>query len=358
LWFIAAPSPSFAAYCLVPSNLHLAPGTTGQLTVVDEEGKVVSGTPTFSAYNTSLISISSGGAVTPLRVEASHEIGTWVYASINGVAVNSASVVRVLSTSYVLPYSVVTGANTALYYPTSVQGEVLSGYVAQFQLPTANDYAYSIQSLLMGGAPFGGAKQIFEVDMGETEQQRVCGISGNPIRIGWNIVGQPWQNCFLWDSAYQEPKAPRWSIFYHEMAHNFTLQSRTFSQGLGVFAYIDGLATMLGYSTLDSLDRNPSTYPFSPTARASIQTALAKDFNYHGPYQSWLSAGADFSRIAANSGDGPDLIGGMYLEYRAQRPADFDRRFFRPLQPRFASQLSLIVENLGPGDEHCCSRRW
>lgn len=70
-----------------------------------------------------------------------------------------------------------------------------------------NEYAYQIQARLMGTRPFEGAKQIYELDLGTTESDthsnRVCGISGNPIRLGWNIeAAEPdllwrWRNCFL-----------------------------------------------------------------------------------------------------------------------------------------------------------------
>ena len=48
----------------------------------------------------------------------------------------------------------------------------------------------------MGLKPFQGGRQILEIDLGEGEASRVCGISGNPLRLGWNIEGNVWQNCF------------------------------------------------------------------------------------------------------------------------------------------------------------------
>jgi hypothetical protein len=168
----------------VPAQLHLAPGISGQLRVVDDNGNTIEGMAGFDGYDTSLVSVSSDGVVSPLRVEAAtNEIGTLVSASINGVPVTNSSVVRVLSKPYNLRFDTVSGTNTILYYPTTIQDEPIANYVADFQLSTVNEYAYSVQTNLMGGRPFNGARQIIEVDFGETEGQRVCGRSGNPFRL-------------------------------------------------------------------------------------------------------------------------------------------------------------------------------
>ena len=98
---------------------------------------------------------------------------------------------------------------------------------------------------------FNGAKQIYEVDFGESETQRVCGISGNPIRLGWNISGNEWQNCFL--VPFISPRSPQWFLMYHEMGHNFTWASQTFGQGLGRFEYSEGIASVISIATLQTI---------------------------------------------------------------------------------------------------------
>jgi len=164
-------------YVLFPYNLHLTANTTSNepLVLRDQAGNKVSGTVEFFGFDSSLISVSPSGFVTALREEASNEIGTLVSAKIDGTVVNNTSIVRVLSKDHGISFEEIVGERTILYYPTQIAGEDLSNLVLQHQIPTLNEYAYQIQEDLVGFQPFNGAKQIFEVDFGETEQQRVCG---------------------------------------------------------------------------------------------------------------------------------------------------------------------------------------
>jgi hypothetical protein len=250
-----------------------------------------------------------------------------------------------LSADYSVPYAQTHETHSALYYPTTVDGEDLSALVANNEIPTANDYGYRIQWELMGLRPFDGAKQIFEVDFGETEQQRVCGISGNPIRLGWNLLGNTWQNCFL--VPFIPPRSPQWMVMHHEMAHNFTWASQAFSQGLGIFVYSEGVATALALADIESMLGDPTTYPVGPEATTSLEqqrtmwSGTASD-----SFQDWLSSGADFSALT------PDIVDGIWLHFKGQGPEDFARRFFLPLRPEFYSRLSGLLANLSQNDRH------
>lgn len=232
-----------------------------------------------------------------------------------------------------------------LYYPTSVNGEDLSVYVAQYEIPTVNEYAYSIQNQLMGVQPFNGAKQVFEIDFGETDQQSVCGISGNPIRLGWNIKGHEWANCFL--VPHIPPRSPQWTVFYHEMGHNFTWASQTFARGLGIFEYSEAIATALGLTTVETILDDPVTYPIGMDATTSLQQLLTRDEQgLLNDYWNWLNNGANFGEL------NPNIVDGIWLYHKAQRPDDFATRFFRPLQPRYSNWVSPILSNMNEGDQH------
>lgn len=336
------------AFYLYPHNLHLVAGTTSstRLVVIDHSDHVVAGNVTFYGYDPTLISISTDGYVTALRTEGDDEIGTWVSAAINDVNVSSTTVVRVLSASHPNPFFRPVGENTVLYYPTNVNGEDLSSYVTLHQVPTVNEYAYSIQYQLMGVRPFGGARQIFEIDFGETDAQTVCGISGNPIRLGWHINGNEWQNCFL--VPHIPPRSPQWNVMYHELGHNFTWASWTFGRGLGRFEYSEGVATAISAATTQAILNNPTIYyPVGADAKASLRQQLdSLNTGMSNNFQNWLSNGADFSQLD------PDLVDGIWLSYNSQRPDDFAPRFFLPLQPRYSSQLSGILNNLSEDDQH------
>jgi len=335
-------------YYVFPPNLHLTPGATSSvpLSVIDRYGKTVSSANiVFDRYDGSLISISKDGYVTALRAESSTEIGTWVSAHVDGMRVESTAVVRVLSRSCGTEFVWVEGQNTALYYPANASGEDITTYVDRYEILKANEWAYLIQQELMDIEPFGGALQIFAVDFGEGEQQRVCGISGNPIRLGWNLSGETWQNCFLMLNL--TPVLPQWGVFYHELGHNFTFASSTFNQALDVALYIEGIATALGLSTIARIIEDQAAYPLRGTTVASLQDLLERDENmFLDNLECWIGNGAIFSSLD------PNIVDGIWLHYRNQRPGDFAARFFRPLQPRYSSQVAPILNQMNTGEQH------
>ncbi len=344
--FVAAqPSPSYTLY---PPNLHLVAGETSSvpLGVRDRDGNPVPGAVTFSGFDASLISVSANGFVTALRAETASEIGTWVTATIAGQRVGNTSVVRVLATARPESFAFVTRTNTALYYPVSFAGENLTALVDRYQVPNVNEYAYLAQQRLMDTLPHGGARQIFEVDFGENEQQRVCGISGNPTRIGWNVQGTVWQNCFM--VPFFSPRSPHWFVWHHELAHEFTSFSQSFSRGLGGVAlpYIESMASALASTQIEAMLRTPALYPMGADAVASLTQQLTQNAAIPtSRLQAWLDQGAPFSQLDRN------IVEGLFLLYRSQRP-DFAQRFFVPLQPGYYPQLASIFDQMGPTDQH------
>jgi len=336
-----------SAYYLYPYNLHLVAGARSAvpLQLKDASGSVVTGSITFSGYDNSLLSISPDGYVTAKRAETASEIGTWVSASINGGFVANTCVVRVLSTNYNFSYASAEASNVILYYPTSINGENISSYVTGFEMAQTLDYAYKIERSLMSVTPFYGCKQIYEVDFGESEMQRVCGISGNPIRIGWGAGGTTWQNCFL--VPFIPPRSPQWGVMFHELGHNMTLISYSFSVGFGITDYIEGLATAIGMESSCNIVDGTDRYTMSAQTRASIAWVLNRDStNYLLSLQSWVTNGSVFSSYNA------DITDGIWLYYRRTRPADFARRFFVPLRPDYESYVSPYYSAINASGEN------
>ena len=331
---------------LYPYNLHLSAQETSSspLRVIDSNGNPVPVTPTFSGYDSSLISISSDGHVTGLRQENDTETGTWVTATIAGLPISNRSVVRVLSKDYSVPFSLVETPKSAWYYPSSVGTEVMDTYFSQYQVSLVTDYAYGIEGSLLGTNPFAGARQIYEVDFGETETQRVCGISGNPIRLGWNISDNAWKNCFL--VPIFPPRSPQWFVFYHEMGHNFTLASSTFVKGISG-PYIESGASYVAMISMKKILDDPVSYPLNVDASNSLQNGYSSSANlFQTGFNSWLSSGATFTDI------NPDIEDGICLFYESQRPSDFGIRFYLPLQPKYASRIGNLFNNLSTADQH------
>ena len=340
-------SQSTTCYYLYPYNLHLTNAITSAepLVIKNDDGNIISGTLNFFGYDQTLISISADGYVTALRQENPDEIGTWVSATINGQTVANACIVRVLSINYNITFIEETRANTKLYYPDSIKGENISAYVAQYEIPAVIEYFYTIQQELMGLQPSNGCKQIIEVDFGETEQQRVCGISGNPLRLGWNIAGNIWQNCFL--VPFFPPRSPQWFIFAHEMGHNFTWDSAIFAQALGTFLYSEGMASSLGLECYEKMMNNPSEFPLQNDAKTTIQAQVNQYQNtFQSAFQTWINRGAIFSELT------PDIIDGIYYHYKANYSGNFEQRFYLPLQPEFTSELSGILSDVAANGEN------
>jgi hypothetical protein len=331
---------------LYPYNLHLTAGAVSSqpLVVKNRSGAVQSGTVVFYGYNTSLISIDSLGYVHALRAETNNEIGTWVNALFDGQTVQNTCVVRVLSQDYNLDYTEVVGEHTVLYYPVSISGEDIQSQVELYQIPLVDEYAYDLEAEYMGLYPFDSARQIIEIDFGESETQRVCGISGNPFRLGWNIMGNEWQNCFL--VPFLPPRSPQWFVMYHEIAHNFTWPSYTFGLGLGpVVHYSEGIASALAVEVMQDILDHPIRYPLGNAADTSMDFVLAMQRNgFNNSFHDWFTGGADFSQIDAN------IVDGIWLKYRDSAGVNFARRFFTPLQPRFQFEMMPLLDSLASYD--------
>lgn len=327
---------------LYPYNMHLTAGAVSSqpLVIKDRSGAVQSGTIIFSNYDTSLISIDSYGYVHALRTEFDDEIGAWVHAQFDGEDVENNCVVRVLSQNYGFSFTEVVGNHTILWYLTSINGEDIQSQVELYQIPLLEEYAYDLEAGYMGLFPFDSSWQIIEVDFGESETQRVCGISGNPFRLGWNIQGDEWRNCFL--VPFMQPRSPQWFIFYHELAHNFTWPSYTFGQGLGpLWHYSEGLASALAMVVMEEIRAHPARYPIDTPADSSLGFVIGMqraDFN--SSFQDWHANGTDFSDLDAN------IVDGIWMRYYDSAGVSFARRFFLPLQPRFRSEMTPLLDSI------------
>jgi PKD repeat protein len=356
------PAGTQSHYYLVPYDMHLTAGTTSAdpLQVVDQDGNPVPGTITFTMSDPQdLVSLSDGYVTAEREEDPDGEAGVWVRATLNNQQiVSNTCVVRVLPEGIAIPdYVEAPGERTRLYYPTFVNGQNIAALVDQFDIPVANEYAYQIQSRLMGTTPFNGSRQLFEVDLGISESNRVCGISGNPIRLGWNtgeVPWDPWRNCFLvpfpvWNPP--PPLSPQWGVFYHELGHNMTSDSFTFTTALGHYWYIEGLASAMGLAAIKEIIGYPEKYPIGNYAFLSMQWIYDRDASgFTTAMQQWLFApgGAAFSAIT------PDIVDGIWLTH-GEGVSHFADRFFLPLHPLMIEELGEVlcqVQTQGPNGQH------
>jgi hypothetical protein len=121
-----------------------------------------------------------------------------------------------------------------------------SGYVTALRTEGPTEIGvWASATLAAAGRPAANTSviRVLPQNYGVMEEGRVCGISGNPIRLGWNIEGNAWQNCFL--VPFQQPRSPQWFVFHHELGHNFSWTSSLFARMLWIGIYSEGLASTL-----------------------------------------------------------------------------------------------------------------
>ncbi len=346
----SAPPCHEATPCryLYPYNMHLVDDATSAvpLHLRDAAGAPAPEALSFNPGDPSLVSIAPSGHVTALRTEGPAEIGAWASATLTaaGRPAANTSVIRVLPQDYAVPFAEAIAGKAVLYYPTVVKGENLGTLVAQHEIPAVNGYAHAIQGNLLAIEPNNGCRQVFEVDFGVTEEGRVCGISGNPIRLGWNIEGNAWQNCFL--VPFQQPRSPQWFVFHHELGHNFSWSSSLFARMLGTFVYSEGMASTLALADMRRILDNPLHYPLETTARGSLALVCDNDSQrFRDDFAAWLAAGADFGLLD------PNIVDGLWLHHAGSDVFGFAARFFAPLEPVRVGSLGPVLCGIANDDD-------
>ncbi len=216
--------------------------------------------------------------------------------------------------------------------------------VAQHEIPTVNGYAHAIQGRLLAIEPNNGCRQIFEVDFGVTDTGSICGISGNPIRIGWNIEGGDWANCFL--VPFLPPRSPQWFVFHHELGHNVSWTSSLFGRMLGIWVYSEGMASALALTDMRRILDDPRDFPLGATATGSLTDTWNRDpQNFRNRFTNWLAAGADFAQLD------PDIVDGLWLHHAGSDLFGFAARFFAPLEPVRVASLGPVLCGIESDDD-------
>ena len=352
-----------------PYIIYLTNGATNAAPIIvsDKNGNQVSGTLSFSGYNSSLISISSSGYVTARRSETISEIGTNISVSITVSGqvykVENSVLVRVLGHSLAYyntslsDYKMVWTDHVGIYYPTVINGENIEDNFNQFEVSQVFEYGYEIQSQLLNILPYNGAKHIIVVDFGEAQDGNdykvgqlgacVCGLSGDPLRLGWLISGDAMHNCFMVPFGGQ-PRSPQTGIMFHEMSHSFltagvphTTIEYKFLNSMGV--YSETLTSYLALQTMYTLIHNQSTYPLDPIVVTRLtdryNDSIGGENGSEKIFNNWVSSGADFSQLSV------DIVHGLLLSKRNNGPADFVERFYKLLQPDYSNQIAAVTPN-------------
>ena len=177
-----------------------------------------------------------------------------------------------------------------------------------------------------------------------TEEGRVCGISGNPIRMGWNIEGNAWQNCFL--VPFLPPRSPQWFVFHHELGHNFSWTSSLFARLMGIGVYSEAMASTLALTDMRRILDSPLHYPLGTTASGSLTDSWNRDAQgFRNRFADWLAAGANFAQLD------PDIVDGLWLHHAGSDVFGFAARFFAPLEPVRVASLGPVLCGIANDDD-------
>jgi len=235
--------------------LSLSGQSTGQLSV---EATNADGTPldlsgrtvTFLGGN-AVASVDGQGRVTALRPPLTFAETPYISATLDSMPSHNAALIRVTSDPLGIDLSRLEEPNISFYIPGQIgihnYPEIFQGYDAA----RITDLGYKVEEELTGLRPYGGDIQFLINDPGHHDGTVPCGLSGNPARLGTDVDRPTDNSCMIVANPPLTPSYPSWIVFFHEMAHNFTLSDPRFIQfatgsgadGLHVTTYVEGLAT-------------------------------------------------------------------------------------------------------------------
>ncbi|GMU23751.1 MAG: hypothetical protein AMXMBFR13_38290 [Phycisphaerae bacterium] len=260
----------------------------------------------FQSSNEAVASVNASGLVTAHAVPVQFNDTPAVEVRADGIAADSVAIIRVTGSDLELTHQSFAGRDVSFYLPPIIEGVDLAGIMTQYQVVQATDQAYAAQRRLTGVAPFNGGLQHLVLDITNDPATVPCGISGNPIRLGWEF-GKPVHNsCFIINAP--EARTPQWGVFFHEMGHNFTWPAWSFGEFCSAPSsqngtYSEGLATLCGLWSHEQLMSCPAG--LRPEVTMEIDGRFAGDRAYFlESLAEYQDAGAHYAGMDANVLDG------------------------------------------------------
>jgi len=288
---------------------------TGQLQVAlwDADGVLLDNANhnlSFTSDNEAFATVDSDGIVTIHSAPGESGHTAYVDLEADGVHATNAAVIRSAATDLGIVHSNHWGENVSYYLPDMLEGVDLGQLLNDYQVVEVTDYAYRGQQLATGLTPFRDGTQYLVLDISDDPNAVPCGISGNPIRLGW-VFGRPVHNsCFIVnDPPY---RAPQWFVILHEMGHNFTFTSWSFSQFASAdpvhqWVYAEGLASLSAMWSLASI-KECSSVLNSPALDGVNDEWLNLRNRFANGLASYQTAGASYATID------PDILDGLLFE--------------------------------------------
>lgn len=288
----------------------------------------------FRSSNDAVATVDGTGLVTAHTVPIRFEDTPVVEVSADGLTADNVAVIRVTGDNLGVTHETYAGSRVTFYLPPTIEGVDLDAITRDFQVVEATDLAYAAQHDLTGAFPFRGGTQFFALDVASDPITTPCGISGNPVRLGW-LFGQPIHNsCYIINIP--EHRVPQWGVIFHEMGHNFTWASWGFGQFCMAsdahgWKYSEALASMAGAWSWHRLDRCSAA-----RLRDDVVDGLAEPFPNIDPARrtalaDYQSAGANYDQVTVEVIC--DILWEMYDDYTAKVWYDLFSTFFPPAEP-------------------------
>lgn len=320
---------------------------TGQLAVeIRDAAGVVQPTDdyhlTFHSTNPVVATVDQAGVVTAHTVPLQFGDTPVIEVFADGVRADNVAIIRVTTTDLGVTHQAYEGSNVAFYLPTEIESVDLDALTMDFQVVGVTDAAYRAQQELMGVEPFNGGRHYFVLDVSDDPVTVPCGISGNPVRLGWEF-GKPVHNsCYIVNTP--EHRVPQFGVIFHEMGHNFTWASWGFGQFCSAcpdhdWKYSEALASMTGAWSWWQVQR------CATGLNQMILDTVSEPFPNIDPaqrieLQNYMNNGSVYDDVTV--GVICDILWEMYDEYGPQVWYDFFSTFYPPDEPL---PVTLDTEN-------------
>lgn len=226
-------------------------------------------------------------------------------------------------------YAMFEGDYVVFYAPQQFGDAHFAGFIAKYYLAEATDVAYLLMRELTGTTPFRGAKQLVVVEPWRGEA--VCGISGNPVRIGFSMMPTPYiESCLIRRPYFQ----PNWGVLWHELGHSFTYygseQFLALYSGNGEgFNYSEGLATLLALNAAHRILEEPGHFGLPTIA---VESMKENGVYYEEPLFRNRLAEYEAGRAPFDHMD-PQIMAGIFIRLAETYGWEMYPRFFKLFLP-------------------------
>jgi hypothetical protein len=314
---LPAPPPPAEVRALPPLMMLSPAGpTTGQMTteLLDQYGHVLANDPYhlrfFGPADTSVATVDAGGLVNVHGVPVEFGDTPYMTLAADGVASANATVVRSTTTDLGVDHRDYPAAHIAYYLPEMIEGVNLDQITESYDVVLATEVAYRLQETAMGGTPFGGGHQYLVLDVSDDPDTVPCGLSGNPLRLGWEYGDPVHNSCYIVNDPAN--RVPQFFVIFHEVGHNFTWASGAFATLVNAspdygFAYSEGCASLSAMWSGWGIEACPGVINAAGTAEVIAQFVALRSY-FLSELAAYQTAGANYATMD------PNVIDGIFYE--------------------------------------------